>query len=92
MNLHRLHCSYHHTVSATLLYGLREALALVVAEGIAETIRRHEDAAAYLYQELAKIGLELYVGNAAARLPTITSVKLPKNCDGKKVTDLIANE
>lgn len=97
--MHTLHCisvhcthSYHHTISATLLYGLREALAGVCAEGLEQSIRRHEDAAFYLYEGLAKLGLELYVSNPKARLPTITSIKLPSNCDWKKVIDFAANE
>lgn len=84
--------SYHHTISATLLYGLREALAGVCAEGLQETIRRHEDAAAHLYEGLTKLGLELYVNDPKVRLPTITSIKLPSNCDWKKVIDFAANE
>lgn len=84
--------SYHHTISATLLYGLREALATVCAEGLTETIRRHEGAAAYLRDGLAKLGLELYVRTPTARLPTITSVKMPANCDWKRVVDYAANQ
>lgn len=62
------------------------------SEGLAESIRRHEDAAAYLREGLIKLGLELYVTSPAARLPTITSVKIPAKCDWKKVIDYAANE
>lgn len=84
--------SYHHTVSATLLYGLREALAVVCAEGLDAIIRRHQSAAAYLREKLTEHALQLYVELPAARLPTITSVKLPVDCDWKRVIDFAANE
>lgn len=91
--LHRVwEFSYHHTVSATLLYGLREALAVVCNEGLEKTIARHQNAAEELRIGLNELGLELYVKTPANRLPTITSVKLPKDVDWKKIVDIAANE
>lgn len=79
-------------MSASLLYGFREALAGVCKEGLIETIRRHENAAQYLYNGLSDLDLELFVTDPNARLPTITAVKVPKNCDWKKVIEFAANK
>lgn len=79
-------------MSATLLYGLREALATVCSEGLEKTIERHRKCAEELRIGLNELGLELYVQNAANRLPTITSVKIPKEIDWKKIVEIGANE
>lgn len=84
--------SYHHTISATLLYGLREALAEVCKEGLAETIRRHEDTAAYLQAGAQRMGLELLVQKPEYRMPTVTAIKVPKGIDWKAVIDYAANK
>lgn len=84
--------SYHHTISATLLYGLREALAVVCNEGLEKTISRHQKVAIELHSGLNELGLQLYVKNATNRLPTITSVKVPKEIDWKKIVEIGANE
>lgn len=84
--------SYHHTISASLLYGLREALAVVCNEGLEKTIARHQKASFELHSGLNELGLQLYVKNAAHRLPTITSIKVPKEIDWKKIVEIGANE
>lgn len=84
--------SYHHTISATLLYGLREALAVVCKEGLDNIIARHQQSASELKDGLNELGLELYVRNPAYRLPTITSVKIPKEVDWRRIVEIAANE
>lgn len=84
--------SYHHTISATLLYGLREALAAVCKEGLEQTINRHQKASTELQNGLNELGLQMYVKNVAHRLPTITSVKLPREVDWKRIVEIAANE
>lgn len=79
-------------MSATLLYGLREALAIVCNEGLEKTIERHRKCAEELRIGLNEMGLELYVKSSANRLPTITSVKIPKEIDWKKIVEIGANE
>lgn len=75
-----------------MLYGLREALAGVCQEGLAEIIRRHEDTSAYLQAGLQRIGLEMHVQNPAYRMPTIAAIKVPKGTDWKAVIDYAANK
>lgn len=84
--------SYHHTISATLLYGLREALAEVCNEGLEQTIARHKTASIELQTGLNELGLQLYIQNPAHRLPTITAVKLSKENDWKRIVEIAANE
>lgn len=84
--------SYHHTISASLCYGLREALANVCNEGLENTIARHQKASEELKTGLSELGLQLYVKMPANRLPTITSIKLPKEIDWKKIVEIGANE
>ncbi|XP_017771663.1 PREDICTED: serine--pyruvate aminotransferase, mitochondrial [Nicrophorus vespilloides] len=82
---------YHHTISTTLLYGLREALAMVAEEGIQSVIERHENCARLLREGLEKLGLQLYVSDASKRLPTITTVKVPHGVQWKDVTNYAMN-
>lgn len=70
-------CRGHHTVSAPLLYGLREALAQIIDEGLDLYKLRHAENAQSLREGLQNIGLELFVENPEQRLPTITSVRIP---------------
>ncbi|KAI9589081.1 serine--pyruvate aminotransferase, mitochondrial [Glossina fuscipes] len=80
---------YHHTISATLLYGLREALAQVCAEGLKAFIHRHQQCSYRLQKGLKDLGLEMFVKNASERLPTITTIKVPFGIDWRKVIEYI---
>lgn len=84
--------SYHHTAPVTLLYALREALSIVCGEGLGKIVERHRKCAEELRIGLSELGMELYVNSPANRLPTITSVKLPKEIDWKKIVEIGANE
>lgn len=77
---------YHHTISTTLLYGLREALAMVCEEGMNSVIERHQKCADQLYKGLERMGLELFVGDKLKRLPTVTTIQVPNDVDWKDVT------
>ncbi|GJQ82278.1 Spat, partial [Trypoxylus dichotomus] len=68
---------YHHTGSATLLYGIREALAIVCEEGIENSIRKHQVCAQRLYEGLDRLGLQPFIRDVNKRLPTITTIKVP---------------
>lgn len=70
---------YHHTISTTLLYGLREALAQVCTQGLENFILRHQRCAERLQKGLQEMNLELFVKNAVCRLPTITTIVIPKD-------------
>lgn len=82
---------YHHTISATLLYGLREALAQACDEGIDKIIKRHEECAQLLYKGLKEMGLELYVPYKPDRLPTVTTIKVSESLAWKDVVTYCMN-
>lgn len=72
---------YHHTISATLLYGLREALAEIAEEGLQASWIRHASAAARLRRGLELRGLRSYVKIPQYQLSTIISIELPPGVD-----------
>ncbi|XP_050304295.1 alanine--glyoxylate aminotransferase [Anthonomus grandis grandis] len=76
---------YHHTTCANLLYGLREGIAILVEEQLENTIKRHQTCAQRLYRGLEKLGLEFYVEEEHHRLPSVTTVNVPKDVDWKNV-------
>ena len=71
---------YHHTAPINMLYGLHEALRIVLAEGLSAREARHRDAARHLWDGLAALGLEPLV-DEAHRLPPLTTVKVPDGID-----------
>ncbi|MBD2293429.1 alanine--glyoxylate aminotransferase family protein [Anabaena sphaerica FACHB-251] len=75
---------YHHTAPINLYYGLREALRLVAAEGLANCWQRHQKNVEYLWESLESIGLKMHV-EKEYRLPTLTTVCIPEGVDGKVV-------
>jgi (S)-ureidoglycine-glyoxylate aminotransferase len=70
----------HHTLPTSMTYGLREALRLVVEEGIPARALRHRRAGDALKVGLTAMGMELF-GDPRHRLPMITAVKVPTNVD-----------
>ncbi|XP_076647271.1 alanine-glyoxylate aminotransferase [Halictus rubicundus] len=74
---------YHHTISSTLLYGLREALAEIAEEGLTACWSRHAAAAARLRMGLELRGLRSYVKIPRYQLSTIISVELPPGVDDR---------
>jgi alanine-glyoxylate transaminase/serine-glyoxylate transaminase/serine-pyruvate transaminase len=76
--------TYHHTAPINLYYGLREALRLVAAEGLANCWQRHQKNVEYLWESLESIGLKMHV-DKEYRLPTLTTVCIPEGVDGKAV-------
>lgn len=76
--------AYHHTAPINMLYGLHEALRLVLAEGLEARWERHARHAAMLVEGLAELGLEPIVP-AAERLTPLTSVRIPDGIDDAAV-------
>ncbi|XP_076760798.1 alanine-glyoxylate aminotransferase [Xylocopa sonorina] len=76
---------YHHTISATLLYGLREGLAEIAKQGLQASWIRHAQAAARLRKGLELRGLRSYVKIPRYRLSTVISIELPSGVDDKIV-------
>lgn len=68
--------AYHHTAPINQLYGLHEALRLVLLEGLEARFARHREVSARLCRGLEALGLELLV-EPGDRLPPLTTVKVP---------------
>jgi alanine-glyoxylate transaminase / serine-glyoxylate transaminase / serine-pyruvate transaminase len=68
--------TYHHTAPISMNYALREALRLVLEEGLQARFVRHQAHAEQLWSGLEDLGLELHVP-LAYRLPTLTTVRVP---------------
>src|SRR6202167_1015081 len=69
--------TYHHTPPVSLIYGLHEALRIVLEEGLEERWERHLHNQQALIAGLDAMGLELFVTNPADRLVTVTGVNVP---------------
>jgi alanine-glyoxylate transaminase/serine-glyoxylate transaminase/serine-pyruvate transaminase len=71
---------YHHTISAPLVYALREALAVVEEEGLEARWARHETTHKAFAAALAAMNLEL-LPPPGERLWTLNAVKVPSTMD-----------
>ncbi len=67
---------YHHTAPISMIYALREALRLVLEEGLEDRWRRHTHSAAALYAGLDAMGLAI-VAPEGYRVPSLTAVRSP---------------
>ncbi|XP_028415292.1 serine--pyruvate aminotransferase, mitochondrial-like isoform X2 [Dendronephthya gigantea] len=83
---------YHHTGPTNSVYALREALSLVVEEGLENFIARHQKCAELLREGFEKMGFTLFVQDKRHRLSTITGVVIPQGVDWKKVSAFIGEK
>jgi alanine-glyoxylate transaminase/serine-glyoxylate transaminase/serine-pyruvate transaminase len=83
---------YHHTPPISLIYALREAMRLVVEEGLEARWERHTVNQLALIAGLEAMGLEMFVKNPADRLPTVTAVSIPTGIDDVKVRNQLLDE
>ena len=75
---------YHHTAPITMNYALREALRLVLEEGLEARFARHRKNHEALAAGLAPLGLSL-AAEAGHRLPMLNAVTVPDGVDEAKV-------
>ncbi|RKU16505.1 alanine--glyoxylate aminotransferase [Candidatus Poribacteria bacterium] len=71
---------YHHTVSMSLIYALREALRVVVEEGLSPRYQRHERNAKALIAGAEAIGLQP-AATENHRAPMLTTLLIPDGID-----------
>ncbi|HXM96801.1 MAG TPA: alanine--glyoxylate aminotransferase family protein [Candidatus Dormibacteraeota bacterium] len=83
---------YHHTPPISLIFGLREAMRITVAEGLPARWERHRVNQQALIAGLEALGLKLLVKNPAERLPTVTAVMIPDGIDDAKVRNQLLDE
>ena len=72
--------SYHHTVSMSLIYALREALRVVLEEGLDARYKRHEHNARALLAGAKAIGLQP-AAEKGYRAPMLTTLHIPDGID-----------
>ncbi len=76
--------AYHHTAPINMLYGLHEALRLVLQEGLAARTARHDLHSKALVAGLGALGLEARVPEAE-RLSPLTAVAVPEGVEDAAV-------
>jgi alanine-glyoxylate transaminase/serine-glyoxylate transaminase/serine-pyruvate transaminase len=67
---------YHHTAPITAMYSLREALRIVLEEGLEARFERHKRAHNLLRDQLEALGFEFIVA-PEYRLPMLNTVRIP---------------
>jgi alanine-glyoxylate transaminase / serine-glyoxylate transaminase / serine-pyruvate transaminase len=82
---------YHHTISAPLVYALREALVVVAEEGLEARWDRHRATHLALTDALARIGLDL-LPPLEDRLWSLNAVRVPDGVDEARVRRQLLEE
>ena len=83
---------YHHTPPISLIYALREAMRLVLEEGLEARWERHRTNQLALIAGIEALGLELLVKKPEERLPTVTAVMIPNGVDDVKLRNQLLDE
>ena len=82
---------YHHTISAPLIYALREALEAVQEEGLESRCERHRVNHLALVEALGEIGLSL-LPPPAERLWSLNAVSVPQGVDEARLRKRLLEE
>lgn len=83
--------TYHHTAPINANYALREALRMVVEEGLEERFARHRANAEVLWAGLEDLDISLFVPEEY-RLTTLTTAVIPPGVDGLAVRKQLLND
>ena len=78
-----------YTPPTNLLFGLREALHMLAAEGLPEVFARHARHAAATRAAVRAWGLELLCANPAEYSASVTAVRMPDGHDAGRLLDLV---
>lgn len=82
---------YHHTAPVNMLYGLYQALLLILEEGAENVFRRHIEAHEVLVEGLERLGLKMLV-EEPWRLPMLNAVCIPEGIDELSIRQRLRNE
>jgi alanine-glyoxylate transaminase/serine-glyoxylate transaminase/serine-pyruvate transaminase len=83
---------YHHTPPISLIFALREAMRIVMAEGLENRWERHRVNQQALIAGIEAMGLQLLVKKQEERLPTVTAVVIPNGIADVKVRNQLLDE
>jgi alanine-glyoxylate transaminase/serine-glyoxylate transaminase/serine-pyruvate transaminase len=84
--------TYHHTAPISLIFALREALRIVLEEGLEARWARHRQNQQALVAGLEAMGLPLFVENAADRMITVTGINVPKSVEDGRARQQLLDE
>lgn len=84
--------TYHHTPPISIVFALREALRIIFEEGLEGSWQRHRQNQLALIAGLEALGVQLFVPNPNDRLPTVTSVYVPKAVEDGRVRRQLLDE
>lgn len=82
---------YHHTTPANMVYGLYQALLLILEEGPEKVFQRHKENQLALVKGLEELGMKMLV-DAPYRLPMLNAVSVPEGIDELSVRRRLRNE
>jgi alanine-glyoxylate transaminase / serine-glyoxylate transaminase / serine-pyruvate transaminase len=82
---------YHHTTPSNMVYGLYQALLLILEEGPEKVFQRHKESQLMLVKGLEELGMKMLV-EAPYRLPMLNAVSLPEGIDELSVRRRLRNE
>lgn len=82
---------YHHTAPALMTYALREALAIILEEGLEARWRRHESNSKAFVAGIETLGLEMLVA-PEHRLWSLNTVRIPPGVDDARVRSRLLNQ
>ncbi|MBL8523588.1 MAG: aminotransferase class V-fold PLP-dependent enzyme [Betaproteobacteria bacterium] len=80
-----------YTPATTMLYGLREAIAMLREEGYDNVFSRHQRHAEATRRAVKAWGLEILCANPAEYSPVLTAVMMPAGHDADRLREVILN-
>ena len=83
--------AYHHTAPVSSIFALREAISIVLEEGLENRWKRHKDVHLNLRSKLEELGFQ-YLVEEKYRLPNLNSVILPEGLQEAEIRKTLLNE
>jgi len=83
--------AYHHTAPISAMFAIREALRIVLEEGLENRFERHWTNHCLLKEEIEGLGFKMLV-KEGFRLPMLNSVILPEGLDEAAMRSILLNE
>jgi alanine-glyoxylate transaminase/serine-glyoxylate transaminase/serine-pyruvate transaminase len=83
--------AYHHTAPISSMFALKEALTLVMEEGLEARFTRHWESHELLKQGMESLGFEFLV-QEGFRLPMLNAIRLPDTLDDKSIRQRLLEE
>ncbi len=81
----------HHTEATSMLYAARECARIVIEEGLAARVARHETGSRALVAGLQAMGLTIF-GDSKHKMPNVTGIVIPPKIDGERVRGELLND